>query len=110
VDYDDAMVRFRQKEALYFKYLFRLPADKLLEQSIAAFEAENYEAAREAAHSLKGLAANLSAVKLNESCKKFVEAIRSSDYPSADCALREMKKAFQNSKEAIEKIMTEYSE
>lgn len=60
VDIEKVMIRFMENEALYIKFLKRfVEEDRSYQNMQEYFEKEEYEEAFKAAHTLKGLLANL---------------------------------------------------
>ena len=84
-DYQRTMRRFMGNEALYYRLLPKLFQDSSLKQLGEALESNNMQAAFEAAHTLKGVAANLGLTPLYEAVCEIVEPLRSeeqkADYP-----------------------------
>lgn len=76
VDYDSAMTRFRNNEQMYFKYLFRLPEEPLVVEANEAFDANDFEKAKIAVHTLKGVLGNLSVSILFRSICDVMELLR----------------------------------
>lgn len=77
-NYEDAMERL-QNEMFVGKFLRMLPRDgsmMLLEQAMADGRAND---AFRAAHTLKGIALNLSLTKLAAACSQLTEALRGAD-------------------------------
>lgn len=82
IDIEDAMKRFMNNEAMYLKYLKRLPDEETYAMLSEAMEAGDVEQAFQAAHRLKGLIGNLSLVKINTALCDIVEVLRSGEKPS----------------------------
>ena len=82
IDIEDAMKRFMNNEAMYLKYLKRLPDEETYAMLSEAMEAGDVEQAFQAAHRLKGLIGNLSLVKINTVLCDIVEVLRSGEKPS----------------------------
>lgn len=75
-DYEDALSRLMNKEAFVKRLLLKFPDDgsfRLLKTSIDGTDAET---AFRAAHTLKGVAQNLSLTKLGDSASALTEALR----------------------------------
>lgn len=68
--------RFSGNRALMEKYIRKFPEDKTYHSLANSLEEKNYEEMLKAAHTLKGIAANLGFDKLYESCSKMVENLR----------------------------------
>lgn len=81
-DYQEVVGRL-YSEALVKKFVIKFLADKsfaLLDESL---KAENYEDAFRAAHTLKGVAQNLSFTRLYQSSHAITEALRDKEYDKA---------------------------
>ena len=58
-DYETTMSRFMGNEQMYLRILAMLPRDENLHKLDHALQAGDYQAAFDAAHTLKGMAGNL---------------------------------------------------
>ncbi len=95
VDVDEALERFLQNEALLMKFLARLPADPTFGQLCAAMDAGDVQAAFAAAHTLKGLAGNLSLRRLHQAVSRQVELLRGGGLAAAAELMPEIREAWQ---------------
>lgn len=75
--YDDALKRL-MRESFMVHFLREFTADPSMSQLNAAMGAEDYKQAFAAAHTLKGVTANLSLVSLNQSAVEITEMLRNS--------------------------------
>ncbi len=73
---DKTLARFMGKEDLYEKFLLRFQDDKNMEKLKSAYENDNMEEAFFAAHTLKGVVANLGMEPLLEPLTPLVEKFR----------------------------------
>ena len=83
INVSGAVERFMGNEALYYKFLIRFPEDPnypALKQAIKAGECRK---AFEAAHTLKGVAGNLSLQRLEAVLKELVEFLREGNLEQA---------------------------
>ena len=80
-DVPDALKRFMGSEAMYLKFLAKLPQDETYAQLHTALDAQ---AGFAAAHTLKGLFGNLGLTKLVELNSPLVETMRAGGLPQAD--------------------------
>ena len=87
-DYEDAAGRL-PGDAFLLRFLRMLPKDGSMAQLTAAMASGSAETAFRAAHTLKGIALNLSLVRLAEACAAMTEALRDSDRLPEDGALYE---------------------
>lgn len=79
VDYPTTLARFSGNEALMRRFLLRFPSDATFSQLEAAQAAGDLPAMERAAHTLKGVAANLGLGALQSACDQLVQAIRRGD-------------------------------
>lgn len=76
IDYEEGVRRFCGAEDLYCKFLKKFLEDTTFDALRQAMQEEDYEAAFQAAHTLKGLSGNLSLTPLYEASKEIVEMLR----------------------------------
>lgn len=69
-----------RKEDLVRKYLLKIPDDKTYQSLSESLEKKDYETAFRAAHTLKGVAANLDLEPLLKSSSALTETLRNKDY------------------------------
>ena len=75
--YEDASARL-QNDAFIGRFLRMLPRDDSMARLTAAVDSGSAEEAFRAVHTLKGIALNLSLVRLAEACAAMTEALRGS--------------------------------
>ncbi len=75
-DYDQTMKRFMGNETLYCTILPKLFQDGNLQKLGKALKADNLKSAFEAAHTLKGVSANLGLTPLYDAVCMIVEPLR----------------------------------
>jgi len=73
--YEEAKGRL-MSDRLVEKFMLKFPQDKTMSELEATLAAEDYEAAFRAAHTLKGVAANLAFSDLHTSASELTEAMR----------------------------------
>lgn len=73
--YEDAVGRLVTDERI-IKFVKKYPLDESMPQLLEAMEAGDYAAAFSAAHTLKGVTANLSLTELNIAAEKITEMLR----------------------------------
>lgn len=83
VDVEEALMRFMGNEDLMLKFLLRFPEDPSFSQLKAAMEHGDAAGAFTAAHTLKGVAGNLSLKDLFQQVGAMVEDLRKGDLASA---------------------------
>lgn len=96
-NYETTMTRFMGNEQIYLKILAMLPQDENLRKLDQALQADDYSAAFDAAHTLKGIAGNLGLTHLYQAVCAIVEPLRTG-VPREDCAV-----LFQSVKEEFER-------
>ena len=79
IDVADAMERFMNNEALMLKFLLRFSEDQSMSHLRLAMERQDADGAFEAAHTLKGVAGNLSMTGLFHQTSAVVEHLRNRD-------------------------------
>lgn len=83
IDYDAAMQRFHNNESMYFKYLFRLPDEVLVNEATSAFQTDDFAKASFAIHTLKSVIGNLAVNSLYELTVEIMEKLRYGDNTDA---------------------------
>ncbi len=104
IDVDEAMERFLNNEALLMKFLRRFPADASFSRLEEAMARGDTAQAFEAAHTLKGVAGNLSLKGLFEAVCPLVESLRAGELAAAQAQLGEAAAWHRRTVEAIEAI------
>lgn len=100
-DYQEVLSRL-YSEALVQRFVGKFlsdPSFQLLEDSM---KAENYDEAFRAAHTLKGVAQNLSFTKLYRSSHEITEALRTKDYALAAQLLAPVSRDYEQTVAAIQ--------
>lgn len=83
-DVDSLMGRFGGNEGLLVKFLKKFPQDTSFNSLEKAMAAKEYEEIEHAAHTLKGVSANLGMENLSGNSAKLVEAVREHNYDLLD--------------------------
>ena len=102
-DYEDAVTRFRM-EPLVQKFVLRFPEDTSFAELKAALEAGETEKAFGAAHTLKGVAANLSLAELTKSASEVTEHLRAGNLEEGKAGFPPVEAAYEAAIAAIEKL------
>lgn len=84
VSLKETMERFLNDEEFYLECLSDFMQDENLELLNRALQNKDYNAAFDAAHTLKGVAGNLGLTPLFEKIVEIVEALRRGDYSNLD--------------------------
>lgn len=97
VDMERVMTRFMENEALYIKFLKRFAEeDKSYQDMQRYFKEESYEDAFKAAHSLKGLLANLGLEDIMGSVAVITEKLRSGSHNGVAELMKQAEREYQN--------------
>ena len=83
VNVDEVLGRFMNNEALAMKFLCRFPGDENFSKLMQAMDRQDATGAFEAAHTLKGVAGNLSIQNLFQQVSALVEDLRTGDLAAA---------------------------
>lgn len=102
IDINDALGRIGGNEGLYKKLLTRFTEGNYLDAICEALEKGDMEESARAAHTLKGVSANLSLVKIQTLSIELEHAIKENSDHSAK--LDELKQAFVTTLEKIAEI------
>lgn len=96
--------RFMGSEDLLIKFLKKFLADDNYQKLIDSVQAQDFEKAFNASHTLKGVSANLGLDSLNLSTQKIVEKFRAKDYTNYEDMLDEITKEYNTAIEVIESL------
>ncbi len=95
IDYTDAIDRFGGSADFYEKLALRYLDDSNYVNLVAAMEAEDYDAAYKAAHSLKGVSGNLSFARLFKVAAAASDALYQGEPQAAATLMPELKEAHE---------------
>lgn len=76
INLDAALERFAGNEGLYIKFLNKMRTDPTFASLESAVAEKDLGAVERAAHTLKGVSANLGLDELSEKCADIVQAVR----------------------------------
>lgn len=93
IDYTDAMDRMDNNAELYKKLALKYLDNSCLADLIAALETKDYDEGYKAAHSLKGVAGNLSFSTLFDAASAMSAALYQGEYQAAEGMLEDVKAA-----------------
>lgn len=99
-DYDEAIGRLRS-ERLVQKFVLKFLADPSYDLLCSSMESGNYGEAFRAAHTIKGVCANLAFTTLGASSSALSEALRNGYTPEADGLTEQVKADYQAVAQAI---------
>lgn len=105
-DYENAMSRFKN-EALIKRFLPMFLSDPSFNELTAALEKGDAGTAFRAAHTLKGVTANLSLARLNSAAVEITEMLRAEELLKAKEYFPNVKKAYNTAFEAISQLRNE---
>lgn len=101
VNYEAGLNRFMNNEALYERFLLKFPSDESYQSLSKALEADDCEAAFQAAHTLKGVAGNLSLDALFSAVAVQTEALRNGQLAEGKAHLPAVTAAYEAVIEAL---------
>ena len=99
-DYDDVISRLRT-EKLVQKFVLKFLNDPSYDNLCKALEAEDYEEAFRASHTIKGVCQNLGLTRLLDSSSRLSEALRHGYTPEADALAEQVGRDYQDTVCAI---------
>jgi len=99
-DYEDVRGRLRS-DRLVQKFVLKFLTDDSYGLLCRSLEAEDYEEAFRAVHTIKGMCQNLSFTKLQESSARLTEALRGGWKPEAAPLAEQVKSDYQQTADAI---------
>lgn len=97
----EGIERFNGDKQLYEETLLKFPADKSFSMLCEALDNKDVKAAFCAAHSLKGVAGNLSMNRLFEDIYPMVEILRAGSMENVDEHMEKVKKDYDDIIQAI---------
>lgn len=106
IDVPSAKSRFMNNEALYKRFLFQLPEKGMIQDLDEKMGAGNIKDAFAAAHTIKGVVANLSLTAVEKSISLVVEPLRAGNMPD-DADYQKLKELYEKTIEVILEIQKE---
>lgn len=101
IDYKDGLGRFMNNAALFEKFLWRFPEDATFGALKNALDADDCAAAFHAAHTLKGVAGNLSLKALVQAVSRQTEILRGGDLAGGKELMGAVTAAYEEAVQAI---------
>lgn len=95
INVESALERFMGNEVLFERFLKKFLADSSFETLAKNIEIGECEEAFKAAHTLKGVAGNLSLEQIHKKTIPIVEALRNQDLDTAKKAFSELEQCYQ---------------
>jgi HPt (histidine-containing phosphotransfer) domain-containing protein len=106
INFDEGLKRVLNNTRLYVKLLTKFGTDTRLDGLFAQLEAGDYEKAQVAAHTIKGVAANLSLTELFEKVKDLEAQIKEkSIQPGAPDTV---KAVFEETLKKVDEVVAQY--
>lgn len=104
INYDEGLNRFMQKEETYLKYLRRIGEDRNMSVLRKKIEENDVEGAFAAAHTIKGVCANLSIDGINAVLNPMVEILRAGSMENVEDMMEEVERVYSRVTEVISEI------
>ena len=101
IDVNQGIRRLNENKELYESLLIKFLDDKQYPLLCQAIEAQDVKAAFAAAHALKGMAGNLSLVRLHERLIPLVEELRAGNIEDLEGMIHAVMLAYDEAKNAI---------
>ena len=101
LDYDGALARFMGNEGLLTRFLNKFLSDPNFLNLQSAIDQGDTETAFRAAHTLKGVAGNLSLTELYDKAMKISEVLRGGDLEQAKALMPEVQAAYEKITNAL---------
>ena len=106
VNYEEGVRRVLNNSKLYIRLLAKFKAETNLDDLQAALGAGDMERAQAAAHTIKGIAANLSLMELYRQALEIETRIKARSVEEG--ALETVRKAFDETVKSVEKVIEQY--
>lgn len=104
IDYEDAMDRFGGNGELFGRLAAKYLESDSYARLVAAMEMHDFDEAYRQAHSLKGIAGNLSFTKLYNVAAEMAGNLREGEYLAAESFLPDVEDAHRRVVEGLEKL------
>jgi len=104
--YNDALSRM-MNDALIVRMISKFMSGGSVQNLVSLYENKDYRALFSAAHTLKGVAGNLSLTPLFEIACTITEATRNEDGANLDKEINELKEAYANIESAYNKYLAQ---
>lgn len=104
IDMEDALDRFAGNITLYKKLSLKYLDDTHLESYLAAMESSDYDEAYRHAHALKGVAGNLSLLRLYKLASEVCSALRANEIEQAAQLKESLIEADINAREGLRSL------
>ncbi len=95
VDVEASVNRFSGNEALYLRFIEKFRQDKTYSQLCEAHQKSDHDQLLTAAHTLKGVAANLGMNALSDACAGLVQKLRAGETGALDEAYSKVVRQYE---------------
>lgn len=102
IDADDMLGRFMGLESMAMKFLRRFPQDPSMQALREALDRGDAQGAYEAAHTLKGVAGNLSMKPLLEQSSAITDSLREGDLAGAAERMPQLEACYRRTVECLQ--------
>ncbi len=100
-DYEGVLGRMMNRESMVEKFVLKFLQDASYDKLMESMEAENYEEAFRAAHTIKGVGQNLGFTRLYQSAGALSEALRGGCRPQDQALLERVEEDYRQTAGAI---------
>jgi len=107
VDVEDGSKRVMNNTKLFIKLLGKFKDDKSINDIESLLAAGDLEKAQIAAHTIKGLTANLSLMELNKQCVELEAQIKAGNIPNEQLAV--VKDVYAKTLVEVDKVISQYA-
>lgn len=104
INYADLMQRFCGNESMMERFLKSFLADENYDHIISAYDKKEYELLLSSAHTLKGVAGNLSMEALFEACDHVVSDLRQNNLEQLPQHVEKLKTAYEQIQENLQNL------
>ncbi|MDR0998123.1 MAG: Hpt domain-containing protein [Treponema sp.] len=106
INFDEGLKRMMNNTKLYVRLLSKFKADTKLDELSAQIEAGDYEKAQIEAHTIKGVAANLSLTELSEKIRDLESQIKGKSVQPG--AMDTVKAVFEETLKKVDEVVAQY--
>jgi HPt (histidine-containing phosphotransfer) domain-containing protein len=106
INFDEGLKRVVNNTKLYVRLLTKFRTDTRLDELCAQLEAGDYEKAQMSAHTIKGIAANLSLIELFEKIRDLESQIKEKALQPG--ALDTVKTVFDETLKKVDEVIAQY--
>lgn len=104
IDYDSNLLKFGNNKMLYTRFLKKFLEDKTYIELEKYWNKEEYNEIEKAAHTLKGVSANLGISRLFKISDQLVKLIRMKEFGNLEETYEKLKREYKVTKEMINEL------